>query len=345
MRDFASWSINLGRWYGVALRLHAFFLLFALFTLYLAAQSPAPGALGYAGLSLGILLLSVLLHEIGHTWAALHVGGAADQIVLGPLGGLAWPQVPHEPQCERLTAAAGPLVNAVVCLLVAPLLWGAGVNVAGLFNPLAPVEVVTGTSGLIIGLKLTFWINWVLLLVNLLPAFPLDGARIVRSLLWPTFDFRAAVQILTIGARLLALGLVVAAVLVRHETASGLVPAWLPLVLLAMVVYFSAQQEAQRVEEQELDDALVGYDFSQGYTTLERHVEPPEPTPGPLRRRLDRWRRSRQLRQQLLEQQEERQVDEILVRLHASGLGGLTAKERALLERVSARLRNRQRSS
>ncbi len=72
MRDFSSWSLNLGKWYGVHVRLHAFFLLFAVCTLYLmTAKAPAlaedPGqSVLYGLMLLGILFLSVLAHEVAH---------------------------------------------------------------------------------------------------------------------------------------------------------------------------------------------------------------------------------------------------------------------------------------
>src|SRR6185436_12091298 len=109
------------------------------------------------------------LHEIGHCLAAFRVGGSADQIVLGPLGGLATPHVPHEPQNELACALAGPAVNFLVCLMLAPPLAMAGADVLGLLRPLQPKDVTEGAL-LLAGLKLTFWINWLLVLVNMLPA-------------------------------------------------------------------------------------------------------------------------------------------------------------------------------
>ena len=122
MRDFGAWSIGFGQWRGVQVRLHAIFLLFAVFTLYVSSRGPGPGMAGYGLLSLCILLLSVLAHEIGHCYAAAQVGGVSEQIVLAPWGGLTSPRVPREPQHELVTSLAGPLVNLSIWFVILPVL-------------------------------------------------------------------------------------------------------------------------------------------------------------------------------------------------------------------------------
>ena len=349
MRDFSSWSLNLGKWYGVHVRLHFFFLLFAVCTMYLMtaktlglADDPGQGVV-YGLMLLGILFLSVLAHEVAHCLAAFRVGGGGDQIVIWPFGGLAQPHVPHEYQHELITAVAGPLVNLVICLVLAPLVLALHQDLWGLFSPLNPRALIEGGAWLVL-LKLTLWVNWMLVLVNLLPAFPLDGGRVLRSILWRWFDYRTAVLVVTWGAKFIAAGLCVMAWCKWGEN-SSLVPSWVALLLLAMFLFFSAKQEMARLEEQEMDEELFSYDFSQGYTSLDRHFETPRPgSANPLRRWLADRQRARQQKQQIVEQEEERRVDEILARLHETGMDGLSTNDRALLERVSARYRNRQQS-
>ena len=98
MQDFAAWSVSLGRWGGLGVRLHALFLFFGVGTFYLATLDADPDLLWICGLALIILLISVLLHELGHCGATLRVGGHVDEIVLGPLGGLTQGSIPREPQ-------------------------------------------------------------------------------------------------------------------------------------------------------------------------------------------------------------------------------------------------------
>src|SRR5258705_2461587 len=86
------WSLPLGRWWGVAVYLHVFFVLSALLSLAFLLREPD---LLSAGLMLvAVLLVSVTLHEVGHSLAALPVGGKADPGVLGPMCGLIYPPVP-----------------------------------------------------------------------------------------------------------------------------------------------------------------------------------------------------------------------------------------------------------
>ena len=112
----------------------------------------------------------VLLHEFGHAFACRSTGGRADQIVLWPLGGLAFVDPPPRPGAVLWSIAAGPLVNVVLfpCLTVVLL-------AARLLPISADVDLL---------IFRLFFINILLLVFNLLPFYPLDGGQIVRALLW-----------------------------------------------------------------------------------------------------------------------------------------------------------------
>lgn len=115
----------------------------------------------------------VLMHEFGHSLACRQVGGSSDQIVLWPLGGVAYVNAPARPGAQLWSIAAGPLVNVV---LVPVLLWLPSVLV---MTGLAPDSVNFWKL-----LNQVFWINVVLLVFNVLPIYPLDGGQILRSVLW-----------------------------------------------------------------------------------------------------------------------------------------------------------------
>jgi stage IV sporulation protein FB len=339
MRDLLGWNLSLGRWAGIQVRVHVFFLLLVVVALQLSWDDPKGELIFDAALSLAILFTSVLAHELGHCFAARRMGGRADQIMLWPLGGLISINLSHQPQEELVTAAAGPIVNMFIALSTLPALALAGADVHTMLNPLVAPQATEGITWVFV-LQLTAWINWLLVLVNLLPAYPLDGGRVLRSIVWQRKGYRTAVVVVARVAKFTAVATWIAAWLVHSQYTY----ATLPLSLLGFLLFFSAKQETDRLQDRESDEGVFGYDFSQGYTSLERNLTAtPRKTPGLLRQWLDGRREARRVRQQRTEEEDDRRVDEVLARLHEVGRDGLSEDDRALLDRVSARYRNRQR--
>jgi Zn-dependent protease len=135
----------------------------------------------------------VLLHEFGHALACRQVGGAAEEIVLWPLGGVAYVEPPQRPGAILWSIAAGPLVNVVLAVV----LWLA----VHLVGSMAPGTLSPAAWHLI---QQIWRINLGLLIFNLLPVYPLDGGQILRSLLWfvmgPVRSLSVASMIGVIGA-------------------------------------------------------------------------------------------------------------------------------------------------
>jgi Zn-dependent protease len=122
------------------------------------------------------LFLIVLIHEFGHSLACHQVGGRANQIVLWPLGGVAYVSPPQRPGAQLWSIAAGPLVNVVLFPVFSVVWWlGYSANWMETF-PSLYVYVMT-----------IWYINTMLLVFNLMPVYPLDGGQILRSLLWFMF--------------------------------------------------------------------------------------------------------------------------------------------------------------
>lgn len=119
------------------------------------------------------LFLIVLMHELGHSLACRQTGGTADQIVLWPLGGVAYVNPPQRPGATLWSIAAGPLVN--VALL--PILFTA----VTMTRSMGWTSTMPDVYQL---LRAILWINVSLLAFNILPIYPLDGGQILRSLLW-----------------------------------------------------------------------------------------------------------------------------------------------------------------
>jgi len=346
MLDRTAWSLSLGHWAGVHVRLHMFFLLFAACALLLKWQFAEPmAALEWVmPASLLVLFLSVLFHEVGHVWVARRHDGSAELIVLGPLGGLAPVHVIGDPRAEFRAHLAGPLVNLLICLVCMPALMLFQTSIPGLLNPLAPADVATG-SFVEVGVKLTFWINWSLLLVNLIPAFPLDGAYALRSAIlerWPLIKPVEASAIVARTAQVLACLLATGALVWPFNETLTFLPIRFSLVVFAILLFFAARQRRLADEREQSNNPFMGYEFTGSLSALERDLEESgNSSPGPLRRWMKQRRQARLLRQRQLEQEEERRVDEILSRLHEQGMQSLSAEDRAILDRVSARYRSR----
>ena len=169
-------TIRLFRFAGIDVFLHFTWFIIAAYFIsgYIRKyQSPVWGVLEYVG-----LFVIVLIHEFGHALACRQVGGVANQIVLWPLGGIAFVNPPRRAGAYLWSIAAGPLVN----LILLPILGGM----------LMLVRASAPGSDLAVFLYDLNWINLGLLIFNILPVFPLDGGQIVRGLLWfPFGEFRS----------------------------------------------------------------------------------------------------------------------------------------------------------
>jgi Zn-dependent protease len=360
MRDPLTWSFPLGRLFGVTIRVHLFFPLVALgLILRVAFQREPPLPEGVwidVSVILALLFFAVLLHEYGHCFAARWVDGDAQEILLWPLGGLAYVEVPHTARANFLTALGGPLVNLALCIVCGLVLMFA-FSLAPPLNPFNLRDIVRGAGGLVslapwganlpdeatlrmlnsnlavVLLARFFWVNWVLFLINVvLIGFPLDGGRMFQCILWRYVGYRQA-TLAAIFAGFLTMFVVGLFAIIVNEL--------LPL-FLAAFIYVACKQQWLLLETGG-EESLFGYDFSQGYTSLERD----QPPPAPRRRQnwLQRWlqrRAARRLqREQEVREAEERRMDELLEKVQRLGLSALTDEERRFLKRVSDRYRNR----
>ncbi len=168
------WALTVGTIAGTAIRIHATFLLFLVWiwaAYYRLGGAPA----AWEGvLFVALLFACVLLHELGHVFTARRFGVKTPDVTLWPFGGIAnMERIPEKPSEELLVAIAGPLVNVAIALVLI-LIIGARVNP----DDLAKIED-PGTSMLV---KLA-GANIFLVLFNLIPAFPMDGGRVLRALL------------------------------------------------------------------------------------------------------------------------------------------------------------------
>jgi stage IV sporulation protein FB len=354
MRETSGWTLNLGQWGSTRVYVHATLIVFVVLIVYLARLAHRElvddlPVYAYGLLYAAMFVIAVVVHELGHVLATWRLGGTMDLVVLGPLGGMYASSLPHEPHREVREAAvalAGLLANLTAMIVLGPALLVANISLGDiLLAPLHPGGMILAGSIWLVALKMLFWFNWLLFGVNLVPAMPLDMGRVVRGCLWRILGPRGTARVMARSALLVALILTLFAVFLPDRPDLRLIPTWLPLVLLAIYVAFSARQEIQLADDQVAEDDLFGYDFSEGYTSLEESAPRSRHWPtGPLRRWLRQRRELKQRRLRDIEADEERRFDEVLVRINQQGMESLTPEERDLLHRVSARYRNRSQS-
>ncbi len=207
--NFLDGAIPIGRVVGITIRIHVLFILFVAFRLFDAART---GDVRTELLFIALLFGLVLLHEIGHCLGARAVGGHAEDILMWPLGGLAYAAAPMRPWPQFVTVAAGPAVNLLLCVLSAGLILG--VTHGNLWPPLNPLTGKWTVSGphvppeWLTYAMVFYHVNLWLLAFNLLPIFPLDGGQLFQALLWPFIGLRRAAvlacQVGLVGAALFA---------------------------------------------------------------------------------------------------------------------------------------------
>jgi Zn-dependent protease len=178
-------SIRLFRVAGIDVFLHFSWFLVAAYEIQ--TRKGSYSSVAWNVLEYLALFLIVLLHEFGHALACRQVGGTANQIVLWPLGGVAYVDPPPRPGATLWSIAAGPLVNvALVPIIYVILTLGRSSGWSGTMPDLLRL------------LRSIFYMNAGLLIFNILPIYPLDGGQILRSLLWFVLGRARSLMVATI---------------------------------------------------------------------------------------------------------------------------------------------------
>ena len=224
-------SFSLGSILGIAIKVHwTFFLLVTwIFLASLLSGSDMSAATSQAAFVL-LLFGCVVLHELGHALAARCFGIQTEDITLLPIGGLArLERMPRHPFQEIVVALAGPAVNVVIATLLLILIGLPSGGSSAFMGKL----LGTGT------LEQLVFVNIALVAFNMLPAFPLDGGRVLRALLAIFLDYSVATRSAARLGQVFAVGL-------------GLLGLANPfLLIIALFIFFAASAEASQVTLQE----------------------------------------------------------------------------------------------
>jgi Zn-dependent protease/predicted transcriptional regulator len=253
-----SWSFKIAQVNGIPIKVHVTFILILILGAveWGSITNTVQGAL--FGVVLMILLFAcVTLHELGHSLVAMRFGIPVREITLLPLGGVAQiTKNPEKPIHELLITLAGPVVNVVIAVILWTVLGGTEslvlLNGIGLTESMRQPTVNT----------LLVWLlaaNVSLVVFNMIPAFPLDGGRILRALLAMALGYRRATRIASFIGQTLAIGLGIL----------GLLNGNFILVLIAVFVFFGASQETAVAESKTVLKTLqVGDAYNKHALTL-----------------------------------------------------------------------------
>lgn len=249
------WSYRLGRIAGIDVFVHVTFLLLLAFIFLVSLRQgglePALYALGFIIALFGI----VILHELGHALTARRFGIQTRDITLLPIGGVArLERMPEDPRQELIVALAGPAVNLVLAgiFFVILLLEGQLIDLDRLSS---------FGGGVWTFVHQMLWVNLLLAGFNLLPAFPMDGGRVLRALLAFRMDYVEATQTAATVGQAMAFLFGFVGLFVNPF-----------LVFIALFVWIGAAQEASMVQMRE---ALRGIPIQHAMIT-EYHTMSPE---------------------------------------------------------------------
>ncbi len=227
-------SYTIARFADIPVKLHWSFGLLVLTLIFIEYQDHGSliGIL-YLSAYISILFACVVLHEYGHAMMARYYGIKTRDIILSPIGGIArLEEIPEVPIKELLIAIAGPAVNLVISSVIGVIFL---ISRQSLLPDVNAITELYNLQGLVL---LTFWMNIVLFVFNLIPALPMDGGRILRALLSMRLDRLLATRIAMYIGKAIAIGLVV----------YGVYNLEFILAFIGVFVFYSAQAEYQNLK-------------------------------------------------------------------------------------------------
>lgn len=226
-------SLKIFTVFGIPIELHISFLLLMVF-IYVVAFIGAISL--YLAFLITLLFITVVIHELSHSYVAQKYGVNIEKIVLFPIGGVsAMEEIPKDPTQELKIAVAGPLTNIIIAAICLVLIIILGYTE---FLTLSSIFILnTGESSLALFLTNFLGVNLVLGIFNLLPAFPMDGGRVLRAYLARKRDYVDATKTAARVGKQFAILMAIAGVFLFNFI----------LILIAIFIYLGADQEYQAI--------------------------------------------------------------------------------------------------
>lgn len=254
-----SWSWRVLRIKGIDVKIHVTFILILIWAAYYWGATSGRGLRGSVfGMVATLLLFAcVTLHEFGHSLVAMRYGARVRDITLLPIGGMArMEDIPEKPREELAVSLAGPLVNLVIAAVL--IIIGVILNTRSVisWSHLTDALQRAEWSGMFVYLAMA---NLLLGVFNLIPAFPMDGGRVLRALLAMRLGFRQATVVAARIGQALALVFGLLAFVIGD---------WV-LILIAIFVWLGASGEQQHTDQRSvLTDVTVGQVMTRHPLTL-----------------------------------------------------------------------------
>jgi Zn-dependent protease len=332
--DFLNGSFKVGRLFGINIRVHILFLLFIGWRLI---QSGSDWPL--VAVFLGVLFGIVLLHEFGHCFGARSVGGFAENILMWPLGGLAYAHAPMTPWAQFVTVACGPLVNLAFCVISgAIVVWQTHTSALILLNPFGGIMLPAAESGWLGYVWVLYQVNLLLLAFNILPIYPVDGGQLFQCVLWPFIGLQRA---MTVACQVGLVGCIGLAVWGLSGQGGSM------LIFIAIFGGFTCWQRLKMLKHGMVVDESIGHAPYREYRPRREgflaRVFKHKPRPRPSATKFDNpnpggWERKVQEEADLAGE-----LDRILKKVHEQGLSSLSYIERQTLQRVTRERQKRER--
>ena len=249
------WSWKIGTIAGIPIYIHSTFVLILLWVGWVNASRGQGLVATLAGIVFILALFGcVLLHELGHALMARRYGIGTRDITLLPIGGLArLERMPDDPRQEFWVALAGPAVNVVIALVLFFLL-----RLQGQYEPVVRFSITAGPF-----FERIMLVNVILVVFNMLPAFPMDGGRVLRAVLAMRMNYARATQIAANIGQGMALLFAFVGLLYNPF-----------LVFIALFVWIGATQEAGMVR---MRSALSGIPVAHAMITEFHTLDPQDP--------------------------------------------------------------------
>lgn len=223
---------------GIDIRLHITFPLILVWAAFQFGMASGAGMIGaiFGVTAVSLLFALITLHELGHSFAAQYYGVPVKQIILSPIGGVAQlMRMPEKPVQEFVIAIAGPAVNFIIAILMWVTAVALGISLSN------PLDVLVGLGGVSLTSLFVyiFVYNIFLAVFNLLPAFPMDGGRLLRAYLARRGDWLGATERAVRWGRWIAFGLLALGLI----GVPGHISPSLSLALVAAFIWWSGLQE------------------------------------------------------------------------------------------------------